>query len=105
MYKETVVHEPDMRELVAFVEVARQLNFTRAAASLCVSVPSFSQTLRGLEEKLGLRLRPVPAMAAAISAAMQNMLQCGRPEINRVRTSIPKLPANEVSKLPIAPAA
>ncbi|WP_246529587.1 LysR family transcriptional regulator [Microvirga zambiensis] len=45
-----------MRELVAFVEVARRLNFTRAAANLGVSVPTFSQTLRGLEEKIGVRL-------------------------------------------------
>lgn len=50
------LYKPEMRELVAFVEVARQLNFTRAAASLGVSAPTFSQTLRGLEEKIGVRL-------------------------------------------------
>lgn len=43
-------------ELAAFVMVARERSFTRAAARLGVSQSALSQTVRGLEERLGLRL-------------------------------------------------
>ncbi|NWK96457.1 LysR family transcriptional regulator [Sphingobium lactosutens] len=43
-------------ELSAFVMVARERSFTRAAAKLGVSQSALSQTIRGLEERLGLRL-------------------------------------------------
>jgi DNA-binding transcriptional LysR family regulator len=40
-----------MRELLAFVDVARQLNFTRAAATLGVCGATFSQTLPGWRKR------------------------------------------------------
>jgi DNA-binding transcriptional LysR family regulator len=46
----------NLSDLQAFVVVARQRSFTRAAAQLGVSQPALSQTIRGLEQRLGLRL-------------------------------------------------
>jgi DNA-binding transcriptional LysR family regulator len=46
----------NFNELAAFVAVARERSFTRAAAKLGVSQSALSQTVRGLEERLGLRL-------------------------------------------------
>ncbi|WP_129139663.1 LysR family transcriptional regulator [Modicisalibacter coralii] len=43
-------------DLAVFVTVGREGNFTRAAAHLGVSPSAVSQTLRGLEERLGVRL-------------------------------------------------
>lgn len=43
-------------DLIAFLAVANERNFTRAAAQLGVSQSALSQTIRGLEERLGLRL-------------------------------------------------
>jgi DNA-binding transcriptional LysR family regulator len=43
-------------DLLAFIEVARELGFTRAAAKLGVSPSALSHSMRGLEERLGLRL-------------------------------------------------
>jgi DNA-binding transcriptional LysR family regulator len=43
-------------DLLAFIEVARELSFTRAAAKLGVSPSALSHSMRGLEERLGLRL-------------------------------------------------
>ncbi|WP_425220473.1 LysR family transcriptional regulator [Pseudomonas sp.] len=45
-----------MDDLVVFVAVAREGNFTRAAAKLSVSPSAVSQTMRALEERLGVRL-------------------------------------------------
>jgi DNA-binding transcriptional LysR family regulator len=43
-------------DLVAFLAVAREQSFTRAAAQLGVSQSALSQTMRGLEARLGVRL-------------------------------------------------
>lgn len=44
------------RHLRAFVDLARERNFTRAAASSFLSQPAFSAVIRQLEEALGVRL-------------------------------------------------
>ena len=46
----------DLNDIVAFLAVARERSFTRAAAQLGVSQSALSQTVRGLEARLGLRL-------------------------------------------------
>ena len=43
-------------DLVAFLAVARERSFTKAAGKLGVSTSALSHTVRGLEERLGLRL-------------------------------------------------
>ncbi|WP_199100503.1 LysR family transcriptional regulator [Dyella sp. ASV21] len=43
-------------DLLAFLAVARERSFTRAAAQLGVSQSALSHTMRGLEARLGLRL-------------------------------------------------
>lgn len=45
-------------ELLAFLVVARERSFTRAAAQLGVSPSVLSHGMRGLKERLGLRLSP-----------------------------------------------
>ncbi len=46
----------NLNDLLAFLEVARERSFTRAAARLGVSPSALSHTMRGLEERLGIRL-------------------------------------------------
>src|ERR1700737_1379108 len=46
----------DINDLVAFLAVAKERSFTKAAAKLGVSQSALSHTIRGLEERLGLRL-------------------------------------------------
>jgi len=45
-----------MQDISAFLVVARERSFTRAAARIGVSQSALSQTVRGLEERLGIRL-------------------------------------------------
>jgi DNA-binding transcriptional LysR family regulator len=46
----------DINDLLAFLAVARERSFTRAAAKLGVSQSALSHTITGLETRLGLRL-------------------------------------------------
>lgn len=46
----------NLNDLSAFLAVVRERSFTRAAARLGVSPSALSHTLRGLEERLGVRL-------------------------------------------------
>ena len=46
----------NINDLLAFLVVARVRSFTRAAAQLDVSQSARSHTIRGLEERLGMRL-------------------------------------------------
>ena len=46
----------NINDVMVFLAVARERNFTRAAAQLGVSQSALSHTIRGLEERLGLRL-------------------------------------------------
>lgn len=48
--------DENLRDLNAFVAVAAEGSFTRAAARLGVSQSALSQTVRNLEERLGIRL-------------------------------------------------
>jgi DNA-binding transcriptional LysR family regulator len=43
-------------DFLAFLAVAREQSFTRAAAKLGVSQSALSHTMRELEERLGMRL-------------------------------------------------
>lgn len=46
----------DFNDLIAFMTVARERSFTRAAAQLGVSQSALSRTVRALEQRLGLAL-------------------------------------------------
>jgi DNA-binding transcriptional LysR family regulator len=46
----------NLNDLVAFVAIARERSFTRAASQLGVSQSALSHTIRALEERMGIRL-------------------------------------------------
>src|SRR5437870_2559984 len=46
----------DVSDLLAFLAVARERSFTKAGKKLGISQSALSHTIRGLEERLGLRL-------------------------------------------------
>jgi DNA-binding transcriptional LysR family regulator len=67
----------ELNDLAAFAMVARERSFTRAAAKLGVSQSALSHTIRGLEQRLELRLlaRTTKSVApTATGAALLNEL-------------------------------
>jgi DNA-binding transcriptional LysR family regulator len=64
----------DLRDLEAFVAVARTRNFRRAALESRVSVSSLSQRLRDMEERLGVRLMNRTTRSVALTEAGELLL-------------------------------
>ena len=64
----------DLRDLDAFVAVARTRNFRRAALEQRVSVSSLSQRLRDMEERLGVRLMNRTTRSVALTEAGELLL-------------------------------
>src|SRR5215468_4162240 len=64
----------DLRDLDAFVAVARTRNFRRAAMESRVSVSSLSQRLRDMEERLGVRLMNRTTRSVALTEAGELLL-------------------------------
>ena len=50
------MNREDASDLLAFLAVARERNFTRAAAKLGMTQSALSQIIRSLEERIGIRL-------------------------------------------------
>ncbi|SDR25045.1 transcriptional regulator, LysR family [Rhizobiales bacterium GAS191] len=66
-------------ELVAFVAVAEHGNFTRAAAQLEIASATLSETIRSLEERLGVRLFNRTTRSVALTEAGERLLAELRP--------------------------
>ena len=75
-------------DLGVFVTVAREGNFTRAAARLGVSPSSVSQTLRALEERLGVRLLTRTTRSVTRTEAGEKLLGDIAPLLDRIETHL-----------------
>jgi DNA-binding transcriptional LysR family regulator len=78
----------DLRDLDAFVAIARTRNFRRAAREQGVSVSSFSQRLRDMEERLGVRLLNRTTRSVALTEAGELLLARAAPAISNVNAAL-----------------
>ena len=74
----------DLRNLEAFLAVARTRNFRRAALESRVSASSLSQRLRAMEERLGVRLLNRTTRSVALTEAGELLLARAGPAIEEV---------------------
>jgi DNA-binding transcriptional LysR family regulator len=68
-----------LTELAAFSAVAEHRSFTRAAAQVGIALPTMSQTIRSLEDRLGVRLFNRTTRSVALTEAGERLLAEVRP--------------------------
>src|SRR3954470_10857571 len=73
---------------VAFLVVAREQSFTRAAAQLGVSQSALSQTIRGLEARLGVRLLTRTTRRVSPTEAGERLVRTVGPRFEEVDTEL-----------------
>ena len=78
-------------DLAAFAMVAKERSFTRAAAKLGVSQSALSQTVRALEERLGLRLLTRTTRSVAPTEAGARLLQTVAPRFEEIQAELAAL--------------
>src|ERR1700742_1601869 len=85
------MHRTDLNDIVAFLAVARERSFTRAAAKLGVSQSALSQTVRGLESRLGLRLLTRTTRSVAPTEAGERLLRAAGPRLEEIEGELAAL--------------
>jgi DNA-binding transcriptional LysR family regulator len=81
----------NVNDLLAFLAVARERSFTRAAAKLGVSQSALSHTVRGLEERLGLRLLTRTTRRVAPTEAGERLLRTVGPRFDEIDAELAAL--------------
>jgi DNA-binding transcriptional LysR family regulator len=84
----------NFHDLVAFVAVAEERSFTRAAKKLGVSQSALSQTIRNLEARVGVRLLTRTTRNVAPTEAGERLIRIAAPrfaEINAELTAVSEL--------------
>lgn len=78
----------NLNDLQAFVHVAREGSFTRAAAQLGVSQSALSHTLRALEQRLGVRLLTRTTRSVSTTEAGQRLLETLSPRLAEIEDEL-----------------
>src|SRR5687768_17164676 len=78
-------------DLVAFLTVARERSFTRAAGQLGVSPSALSHTVRRLEEQLGVRLLTRTTRSVSPTEAGERLLRSIGPHFDEIRAELESL--------------
>ena len=85
-------------DLIAFVAVARERSFTKAAAQLGVSQSALSHVIRGLEARLGVRLLTRTTRSVAATEAGERLLSSLAPRFTEIDAALAAL--NELRDRP-----
>ncbi|WP_159992661.1 LysR family transcriptional regulator [Roseomonas sp. 18066] len=78
----------NFNDLASLALVARERSFTRAAAKLGVSQSALSQSVRGLEERLGVRLLTRTTRSVAPTEAGQRLLASIAPSFEEIENAL-----------------
>lgn len=78
-------------DLLAFLAVARERSFTKAAAKLGVSQSALSHTIRSLEARLGLRLLTRTTRSVSATEAGQHLVETVGPHFDQVEIQLAAL--------------
>lgn len=78
-------------DLIALIAIAQTGSFTRAAAQLGVTQPALSVSIRGLEERLGVRLLLRSTRSVTLTMAGQHLVDRLVPEFAQIDNEINSL--------------
>jgi DNA-binding transcriptional LysR family regulator len=78
-------------DLLAFLAVAKERSFTRAAAKLGVSQSALSRTIRELEERLGIRLLTRTTRSVSPTEAGERLLHTVGPRFEEIEAELEAL--------------
>jgi DNA-binding transcriptional LysR family regulator len=81
----------NFNDLLAFITVAREGSFTRAAAQLGVSQSALSHAIRGLETRLGLRLLTRTTRSVSATEAGERLLMTVAPRFEEIEIELAAL--------------
>lgn len=81
----------NVNDYLAFIAVAREQSFTKAAAQLGVSQSALSYTVRTLEARLGLRLLTRTTRSVSVTEAGERLLSRIGPHFDEIETEIAAL--------------
>jgi DNA-binding transcriptional LysR family regulator len=81
----------NVTDLLAFLAVAKERSFTKAAAKLAVSPSALSHTIRALEERLGLRLLTRTTRSVAPTEAGERILRNVGPRFEEIGAELAAL--------------
>lgn len=79
--------------LATFATVARERSFTKAAAKLGISQSALSQSIRNLEERLGIRLLTRTTRSVSPTEAGERLLTTISPKFEEIETALADLSA------------
>lgn len=82
------MHRENFDSLAAFVAVAEERSFTRAAVRLGVTQSALSQTVRGLEASLGIRLLNRTTRNVSPTAAGERLLRAVAPRFEEINAEL-----------------
>jgi DNA-binding transcriptional LysR family regulator len=85
------MNRADLADLTAFVAVADQLSFRRAASRLGVTPSALSHSMRQLEERLGMRLLNRTTRSVSVTDAGLRFLERLRPAISEIAGALEDL--------------
>ena len=83
----------NFNDLAAFVAVAKERSFTRAAAKQGVSQSALSQTIKGLEARLGMRLLTRSTRSVSPTEAGERLLRTLAPRFEEIEQELGALNA------------
>lgn len=81
----------NVNDFPAFIAVARERSFTKAAAKLAVSQSALSHTVRMLEERLGIRLLTRTTRSVSLTDAGERLLNGIGPRFDEIESEIEAL--------------
>jgi len=87
------MRKPGIAEMNAFVAVAERSSFAAAATHLGISRSTLSETIRGLEEKLGVRLLNRTTRSVAVTEAGERLLAELRPALDSFEAAMESINA------------